>query len=128
VTDCLFCDRAASRILGDSTSWYVRCDNYPASPGHVELVTKRHVESFFDLNGSESAELFGVMLYARRLVADYLGAAPEGWTIGVNEGLVAGRSIHHLHVHMIPRESGDVPDPRGGIRQVVPNYNPDQWV
>src|SRR5690349_12493380 len=84
--DCLFCDRAQHKILGESASWYVRLDNFPANPGHVELVTKRHVESLFDLDGAESAELYGVLLYARDLVVAELGAEPDGWTVGVNDG------------------------------------------
>ncbi|MFF5261336.1 HIT family protein [Actinomadura viridis] len=124
---CLFCDRTRHRILCESANWYVRHDAYAANPGHVELVTKRHVVSLFDLDGAESAELYGVLLYARRLLVAELGAEPDGWTIGVNDGRAAGRSIDHLHVHLIPRWHGDVPDPRGGIRQCVPNCNPDAW-
>jgi diadenosine tetraphosphate (Ap4A) HIT family hydrolase len=128
VAECLFCDRTRHRIIGESFSWYVRHDNFPASPGHVELVTKRHVESLFDLDSAESGEMHGVLLYARRLVAEELGAEPDGWTIGVNDGAAAGRSIDHLHIHLIPRYHGDVPDPRGGIRQCAPGWAPDSWV
>lgn len=123
---CLFCDRANSEILGESASWYIRLDNYPAAPGHVELVTKRHVESLWGLDGGESAELYGVLAYARNLVEARFGT-PDGWTIGINEGRAAGRSVDHLHVHLIPRHHGDVPDPRGGIRRGLPNGNPDAW-
>jgi diadenosine tetraphosphate (Ap4A) HIT family hydrolase len=96
-------------ILGESASWYIRLDAYPANPGHVELVTKRHVESFFALDGDESAELYGVLAYARDLVAAKWGA-PDGWTIGINDGRAAGRSIDHLHVHLIPRHHGALRD------------------
>ena len=123
---CLFCDRDAHEILGESYSWYIRLDAFPAAPGHVELVTKRHVVSLFDLDGAESAELCGTLSYARELVTARFGA-PDGWTVGINEGRAAGRSIDHVHVHLIPRRHGDVPDPRGGIRRGLPNCNPDAW-
>ncbi|TYK45468.1 HIT domain-containing protein [Actinomadura decatromicini] len=113
-------------MLGESASWYIRLDAYPANPGHVELVTKRHVVSTFDLDGAESAELYGVLCYARNLVEAKVGR-PDGWTIGINDGEAAGRSIDHLHVHLIPRHNGDVLDPRGGIRQCAPNCDPDAW-
>lgn len=125
--DCLFCDRAQHRVLGESASWYIRLDNYPAHPGHSQVVPKRHVESLFELNGDEAAELYGVLLYARDLVVKELDAAPDAWTVGVNEGRAAGRTIDHLHVHLIPRYWGDVPDPRGGIRQCAPRCTPDAW-
>lgn len=124
---CLFCDRSAHEILGESASWYIRLDAFPAAPGHVEAVTKRHVVSFWDLDGDESAELPGVLGYARDLVCGRLAELPDGWTIGINEGKAAGRSIDHVHVHLIPRHHGDVPDPRGGIRQCAPNCDPDAW-
>lgn len=125
--DCLFCDRTVHEVLGESASWWIRLDAFPAAPGHVEVVTKRHVESFFGLNGDESAELYGVLAYARNLVEAKYGT-PDAWTIGINDGKAAGRSIDHLHVHLIPRHDGDVPDPREGIRQCAPNCDPDSWL
>lgn len=124
---CLFCDRTAHTVLGESASWYIRLDGYPANPGHVEAVTKRHVVSLWDMDGDESAELPGVLAYARELVAMRFGE-PDGWTVGINDGTAAGRSIDHLHVHLIPRHHGDVPDPRGGIRRALPNGDPDEWM
>jgi diadenosine tetraphosphate (Ap4A) HIT family hydrolase len=123
---CLFCDRAANEIIGETECWYIRLDGFPANPGHVEIVPKRHVDRFFDLDGHESAELFSALAHARDLVAARWGE-PDAWTIGVNDGRAAGRSIDHLHVHLIPRHHGDVPDPRGGIRQCAPNFTPDAW-
>jgi diadenosine tetraphosphate (Ap4A) HIT family hydrolase len=127
VTHCLFCDRARHTVLGETATWYVRLDAFPANPGHVEIVTKRHVESFFDMDDEESAEMYGALVYARDLVqANFSG--PDAWTIGVNDGRAAGRSIDHLHIHLIPRHDGDVDDPRGGIRRGAPNGDPDAWL
>jgi len=122
---CLFCDQDAHRVLFSSARWYVRYDGYPATPGHVEVVPTRHVESFFDLTEAEAAEMYAVLARARQILTDR--HRPDGWTIGVNDGRAAGRSIDHLHIHLIPRYWGDVPDPRGGIRRALPNCNPDAW-
>lgn len=127
MTGCLFCDPTALVRIGASASWGVCLDNFPAATGHVLLIPKRHVVSLWDLNGDESAELPGVLGYARDLVSGRLAELPDGWTIGINEGRAAGRSIDHVHVHLIPRYAGDVPDPRGGIRQCAPHWDPDAW-
>jgi diadenosine tetraphosphate (Ap4A) HIT family hydrolase len=121
---CLFC-ADGHKILCESSGWYARHDNYPANPGHVEIVPRRHVESFFDLSAGEMAQACELLTRARALLAAQY--RPDGWTIGVNDGTAAGRSIDHLHIHLIPRHHGDVPDPRGGIRQCVPNWAPDSW-
>jgi diadenosine tetraphosphate (Ap4A) HIT family hydrolase len=122
---CLFCNQTAHRILWQTAHWYVRYDNYPATEGHVQAVPKRHVDSFFDLTEAEVTEMYGVLTTARQILTDR--HHPDGWTIGVNDGRAAGRSIDHLHIHLIPRYWGDVEDPRGGIRKALPNCDPDAW-
>lgn len=109
----------------ENRTCYVRYDNFPAAEGHVEIVPKRHVESFFELTREEVMDVYDLLVQARDTVAEKF--APDGYTIGVNEGRAAGRTVDHLHIHLVPRTFGDVEDPRGGIRQVVPNCNPDSW-
>ncbi|MGH3718800.1 MAG: HIT family protein [Pseudonocardiaceae bacterium] len=126
---CLFClrdDGNLNTIINANETFYARLDNFPATLGHVEIVPKRHVESFFDLSESEIIDAYALLRTVEKELSAQHG--PGGYTIGVNEGRVAGRSIDHLHIHLIPRYEGDVADPRGGIRQVVPNYDPDSWV
>lgn len=126
---CLFClrdDENLNTIIDANETCYARLDNFPATPGHVEIVPKRHVESFFDLSESEIIDAYALMRAVEKELFALHG--PGGYTIGVNEGKVAGRSIDHLHIHLIPRYEGDVTDPRGGIRQIVPNFDPDTWV
>lgn len=126
---CIFCmrgDLSLNRVLIENRTFYVRYDNFPATDGHVEIVPKRHVESFFDLSPREVRDAYA-LIQAARTVIDETTSAPHGYTIGVNEGRAAGRTIDHLHIHLIPRREGDVPDPRGGVRQVVPKFNPDAW-
>jgi diadenosine tetraphosphate (Ap4A) HIT family hydrolase len=125
---CLFCrfdDHTANKIFLESTNFYARFDNFPAAPGHLEIVPKRHIVSFFELTPVDASEIYELMSDVRRLLASLHD--PHGYTIGINEGRVAGRSIDHLHIHLIPRYEGDVVDPRGGIRQILPNCNPQLW-
>lgn len=125
---CLFCrqdDRSANRVLCDNATFYARYDNFPATRGHVEVVPKRHVVSFFDLTDGEMADAYSLLKTARELLER--DVHPDGYTIGINEGVAAGRSVHHLHIHLVPRRHGDVEDPRGGIRRALPNGNPELW-
>ena len=105
-------------MIAQSDLAYARWDNYPVSKGHAEVVPKRHVESFFDVEESELIAMHGLAIITR----DIIGAThkPDAFTIGVNDGEAAGRTIHHLHLHVIPRYIGDVENPRGGIRHIIP--------
>lgn len=125
---CLFCrqdDPVANTVLLDGVRCFVRLDNYPATAGHVEVVPKRHVESYFDLTPDEVLEMHALLRAVRaRFDAEH---GPDGYTIGVNEGRAAGRTVDHVHLHLVPRRWGDVQDPRGGIRRALPNGDPDAW-
>lgn len=127
-SNCLFCqrhDRRLNQIMCENETFFARYDNFPATTGHIEIIPKRHVESLFDLSPLEMTQAYELMSRAQKILANQYH--PDGYTIGVNEGKAAGRSIDHLHIHLIPRRFGDVDDPRGGIRQVLPNYDPDSW-
>jgi len=118
---CLFCDRhnpENHQVIGENDVAYARWDNFPVSPGHLEVIPKRHVVSFFELSPEEVLGIHILLKEVQTLVAEKY--EPDGYTIGVNEGESAGRTIHHVHIHLIPRHIGDVPDPRGGIRHVIP--------
>ncbi|MEU1071885.1 MULTISPECIES: HIT domain-containing protein [unclassified Streptomyces] len=126
--DCLFCRQAdpeANRIMAENATCFARWDNYPAAPGHAEIVPKRHVESFFALTTDEITDMHWLLKAIRARIDDQ--HHPDGYTIGVNEGRAAGRTIDHAHLHLIPRWHGDVDDPRGGIRHVLPGTDCDQW-
>lgn len=126
--DCLFCkldDSSLHEILVQSHNFVVRWDNFALSKGHVELVPRRHVESFFDMTATEMAEAYELMQEAKKKIDDQF--SPAAYTIGVNDGTAAGRTVDHLHIHLIPRYEGDVEDPRGGIRQILPGAHPDEW-
>jgi diadenosine tetraphosphate (Ap4A) HIT family hydrolase len=92
-------------------------DTHPVSPGHVLIVPRRHVGSLFDSTATERDEILRLIDEAHRLLVE--NHSPDGFNLGINDGPAAGQSVPHLHVHMIPRYSGDVPDPRGGVRWII---------
>jgi diadenosine tetraphosphate (Ap4A) HIT family hydrolase len=94
-------------------------DAFPVSPGHVLIVSRRHVAGLFDLSAEEQAALWALLPIVKRTVDEH--HSPAGYNVGVNVGSAAGQTVGHVHVHVIPRYDGDVPDPRGGVRWVLPD-------
>ena len=115
-TECPFCNVRAP-ILADELA-FVIYDKYPVSPGHALIVPRRHIESFFDATPYEFIAMFALLNAMRRQTDAKL--APDGYNIGVNVGEAAGQTVHHLHMHLIPRFHGDMQNPRGGVRGVIP--------
>ena len=116
--DCPFCNNI-EQIIAESEYWYVIYDKYPVSKGHTLLITKRHISSFFDLTSEETKQIYSMIKYIKsKLDAEYF---PDGYNIGVNCGRNAGQTIPHCHIHIIPRYNGDIENPRGGVRGVIPN-------
>jgi len=104
-------------IAQDSLTFTVR-DTLPVSPGHTLILPKRHIASIFEATKEEVAALWEALQQARsELLKDF---SPDGFNIGINDGLASGQTILHLHIHIIPRYKGDMPDPRGGIRWIFP--------
>jgi diadenosine tetraphosphate (Ap4A) HIT family hydrolase len=105
-------------VLRDEIGYVVH-DTSPATPLHCLVLPRRHVASYFDLTDAEMAALHRLLAAAR---SDILRRDPavEGFNVGINVGEVAGQTIFHCHVHLIPRRLGDVPNPRGGVRAVIP--------
>ena len=112
---CELC--AAADVLRENALAYVRRDNHALSPGHVLVVPKRHVASFFEMTRDEQAAVLALLSEAQKAIQ--VEHAPDGYNIGVNVGKAGGQSRMHVHVHLIPRYAGDVPDPAGGIRCVL---------
>lgn len=119
VRGCPFCRATPSRtVVTESLTAYAILDGYPAAPGHTLVVPKRHVPSLFDLPPAEQAAVWSMAARVRRVLAET--HAPDGFTVGVNDGRAAGQTVMHGHLHVIPRTTGDVPNPRGGVRHVIP--------
>ena len=150
--DCLFCKIYKEKIgiIFENKYFFAQFDKFPASPGHAEVIPKRHVVSLLDLTDEEwkflkpaikdvikiiettdLKELYKSFVSTplnekskwfceQMMKRPFLNKKPDGYNIGVNEGEAAGRTIHHLHVHIIPRYFGDVENPVGGVRHVIP--------
>jgi diadenosine tetraphosphate (Ap4A) HIT family hydrolase len=107
------------QVLFEAEEAYVRYDDNSLSEGHVLVVPRRHVADFFDMTASEKASIIELLDKAKAFIA--AEHKPDGYNIGVNVGRAGGQSRMHVHVHLIPRYTGDVADPRGGIRCVLAN-------
>ena len=122
VEECFFCDVQgeddSNRLIIRCSTFYVRYDDFPVSPGHCEIFPKSHKVSLFELNQDEWKQLYDSIAMAVFIIDKKFH--PQGYNFGINEGEAAGQSIPHLHVHVIPRYEGDVENPRGGIRNVLP--------
>ena len=117
--NCPFCKAESERdIIASSSLSVAFYDGFPVSPGHALIIPKRHVSSFFDLSKEEQLDLFNLADRVKRIVEERYH--PDGYNIGINVGEAAGQSIFHVHMHLIPRYQGDVPNPRGGVRGVIP--------
>jgi diadenosine tetraphosphate (Ap4A) HIT family hydrolase len=116
--DCPFCQIEASRIVADNVLAIAVRDGFPVNPGHTLVILRRHVASWFDATADERAALTGMVDDVKAILERELH--PEGYNIGINVGEAAGQTVMHLHVHVIPRFAGDVDDPRGGVRFVIP--------
>ena len=121
---CPFCTLPPERILLTSAHGIVIRDGYPISPGHTLVIPRRHVDSFFNLTADERVDLLGLLDQAKAGIEKEF--KPDTYNIGINDGPAAGQTVPHLHIHLIPRYTGDVPDPRGGVRWIIPE-KADYW-
>jgi diadenosine tetraphosphate (Ap4A) HIT family hydrolase len=119
---CPFCSPEPERVFHQGRTAFALWDAFPVNPGHALIVPCRHVGSWFEATPEERAEMLEMVGVVRdRIEAEH---APAGYNIGINDGAAAGQTVGHLHLHVIPRYEGDVPDPRGGIRWVIPERAP----
>ena len=120
--NCVFCGIEGKvekdRIVYQDSTWIAIYDKYPVSKGHVLVIPKRHCETYFDLNFIE-LESIGVTIGVVKRLLD-MKFNPDGYNIGINCGEAAGQTVKHCHIHVIPRYNGDMKDPRGGVRGVIP--------
>lgn len=118
--NCPFCKAESERDIIASTSLSIAFfDGFPVSPGHALIIPRRHVASFFDLTKDEQQDMLKLADSVKRIVDEKYH--PDGYNVGINVGEAAGQSIFHVHMHLIPRYKGDVSNPRGGVRGVIPS-------
>ncbi len=118
MTSCPFCSLFSDRILLKSELSLAFLDGYPVSAGHALIIPRRHVSSLFALSAEELGDAWKLVEATREILIQK--HRPDGFNIGVNDGEAAGQTVGHAHIHVIPRYTGDVPEPRGGIRWVIP--------
>ena len=118
-TPCLFCITKKEDIIEENEFAYAAFDSYPVSNQHCLIVPKRHVKDYFELSKEEVTGCDQLIKKIKNQV-EKNDKTVKGFNIGINSGKVAGQSIMHCHIHLIPRRVGDVENPQGGVRGVIP--------
>ena len=116
---CIFCNPILSEIVLDDVLVYARKDKHPVTSMHTLIIPKRHVESYFLLDHSEINAVHKILRVMKEKI-EMKDESVSAFNIGINSGADAGQSIAHLHIHLIPRRKGDVDNPQGGVRGVIP--------
>ena len=118
---CLFCDLQninKSGIVDENAFAYVIRDGYPVTPLHTLIIPKRHIIDFFSLTQKE-LNAVNFLIRSQKILIEQVDLSVKGFNIGINCGEVAGQTVLHCHVHLIPRREGDVTHPRGGVRNLI---------
>ena len=115
---CIFCNEKKTNFIKDSSLVYATFDPHPVSEKHSLIIPKRHIKNYFDLSDDEVIECNNLIKFLRKYIQG-LDDSVKGFNLGTNSGIVAGQSIMHCHIHLIPRRNGDVENPQGGIRSVI---------
>ena len=117
---CLFCDSKKSGIAHENDLAYASYDPYPVSDHHCLIIPKRHIKDYFDMTNDELIACNDlIQIVKNEILSKDINV--KGFNVGTNAGKIAGQSIMHCHIHLIPRREGDVDNPQGGVRSVIPN-------
>jgi diadenosine tetraphosphate (Ap4A) HIT family hydrolase len=117
--NCVFCTPDCDReLVTESATVYAMLDKYPVTRGHALIIPKQHVDNYFELNDRTKTACWIVVDRVKRLLKNRF--QPDGFNVGMNIGHAAGQTIPHAHIHLIPRYKGDVENPEGGVRGVIP--------
>ena len=117
--DCLFCDFDNDELIEEGQYCYARRDGYPVSEHHSLVIPKRHVASYFDLDEDEVIDMHRMVVQMKARI-ESMDKTVSGFNVGVNVGRDAGQSVFHVHMHLMPRRQGDIDNPQGGVRGVIP--------
>jgi diadenosine tetraphosphate (Ap4A) HIT family hydrolase len=120
--DCHFCRKEyqeSDRTVVENELWFGNFDIHPVTQGHMKVIPKRHVNSIIELTDAEVIAMRDILAEANKLIESKY--EPDGYNTGINQGKAAGQTKFHLHIHYIPRYNGDVVDPTGGVRNVIPD-------
>ena len=117
--NCPFCTNESDReLILESDTVFAIFDKFPVSKGHALIIPKRHCADYFDLSTEEQVNCFALLNQVQKLISAQF--KPDGFNIGVNVNEAGGQTVPHVHIHLIPRYKGDVLNPEGGIRGVIP--------
>ena len=117
---CLFCNTSNSDYVFENELAFASFDSYPVSELHLLIIPKRHIKNYFDLSNNEIMACNKIILLSKNKI-EKMDQTIKGFNLGTNCGKVAGQSINHCHIHLIPRREGDVINPQGGVRGVIPS-------
>ncbi len=118
---CIFCNKTNYKVIQTTEYFFIiRDSSYPVTEHHTLIIANRHVADYFKLKKEEVIELNEILINQKKEL-EQLDNQITGFNVGVNVGKDAGQSIMHCHIHLIPRRKGDVEDPRGGVRGVIPS-------
>ena len=120
MNNCVFCNIPEDRIVNEYKYFYIIRDLYPVTNLHSLVIPKRHVVSYFECNQNEYDEI-PIILNTQKTELKLTDDSITGFNIGMNIGEDAGQTVFHFHIHIVPRRKGDVKNPKGGIRGVIPN-------
>jgi diadenosine tetraphosphate (Ap4A) HIT family hydrolase len=116
---CPFCNPDKEReLIVESATVYAIFDKFPVSNGHALIIPKRHISDYFELSFKEQSACWFMLNKVKATLQEKFN--PDGFNVGINVGETAGQTVPHVHIHLIPRYKGDVEEPRGGIRGVIP--------
>lgn len=122
MSDCPFCSINLSLILYTNMVGLAIRDRFPVSLGHSLVIPFAHTSSIFDLPEQDQQKIWELVIQLRKEIM--IEFNPNGFNVGINDGFAAGQTVPHAHIHVIPRYDGDLADPRGGIRRVIPKKAP----
>ncbi|NPA44454.1 MAG: HIT family protein [Chlorobi bacterium] len=116
--NCVFCNIDKNKIIAKSEYSLAFFDNFPVNKGHILIIPKNHIENYFDLSDIEKKDIWKLVDKVKIIIEKKFN--PDGFNIGINIGKYAGQTINHCHIHIIPRYKGDMDNPEGGVRGVIP--------
>ena len=120
MSNCVFCNIPEESIVNDYKNFFIIRDSFPVTNRHSLVIPKRHIVSYFECNKDEYKEI-PLVLHTQKTELKLTDDCITGFNIGMNIGKDAGQTVFHFHIHIIPRRKGDIDNPKGGIRGVIPN-------
>lgn len=120
MNNCVFCNKEKLNIIYEDDIFFVIRDSFPVTKDHTLIILNNHDKDYFDLRDKDILQLNNILKFQKDILMQNDNTI-TGFNIGINQGESAGQTVMHLHIHLIPRRKGDIEDPRGGVRGVIPS-------